>query len=312
MASRVASLGNDKEIRIWNAESGDVLSTTSMQTDPTSMGSLLCCSRDGNWLAASRGFSISIWNLKVDDTLELIQTIDSVRIDSCRSYIKSLCLAFNGNHIVAGRRNGYLCKWDVNSSELCWSHNAHNDQAISAVDISFDSALIVSGDWDGLIRLCYAETGEEICRFRKHSDMIKSIQFNPDASKFASCSADRTIRIWDAIHLEEVMVLKEFGSCVNCLSYSYDGTRLVSAADTLVHVWDMESGACVFELLGHRRQVHSVSFSGSESRVIVSGGCDELCILWDSVSGCEIQRVEGMPPGDVCTIPTIVSEYLLK
>ena len=65
-------------------------------------------------------------------------------------------------------------------------------------------------------------------------------------------------------------------------------------------------------LRGHDDLILTVSFSNEGNR-IATGGRDGTVIIWDSVSGCGVMRLEGHV-GDVtgvCYVPA-VSDYLLK
>ena len=300
----VVSVGFDQIVRIWDADSGELLGATMLSRLDRPE---LYCSRCGHRLAAFSGGTISIWNLRSDSSLELVRTINTGHS------IYSLCMNDDGSRIVSGHDGGYLCYWDIESGAELWSHDVSDGIAVFAVDISFDGAIIVSGGEGRIVRLLAAETGDEICQFRGHDDFIRSVQFNSDASRIASSSDDTTIRIWDVATRCQVMLLEGHSDVVSSLSYSCDGTRLASTSyDKTVRVWDAESGACLSVLQGHTKSIVSVSFSSDGSR-IASGGYDGTVMIWDSASSCEVMRLEGHV-GDVtgvCYVPA-VSDYLLK
>ena len=306
-ANRLASIGLDNTVRIWDTDSGEMLATTQLPRLLMESSPQLCCSRYGHRLATSVDETISIWNLRSDSSLELVRSLNTGH-----SFIYSLCMNDDGSCIVSGHTEGYLCYWDVEAGAELWSHDVSNGTAVCAVDISFDSALIVSGG-DKIVRLWSTETGDEICQLRGHSYCILSVQFNPDASRIASGSYDTTIRIWDVATRCQVMLLEGHSNAVPSLSYFCDGTRLASASyDKTVRVWDSESGVCLLVLRGHDDYIRSVSLSSDGSR-IASGGYDDTVRIWDSVSGCEVMQLEGHFGGvsGVCYVPA-VSDYLLK
>ena len=306
VTNRVVFVGCDHMVRIWDADSGEVLGTTKLPRSGFANRPLLCCSRYGHRLATSFYGIISIWNLRSDSSLELVRTINTGHS------IYSLCMNDDGSRIVSGHDGGYLCYWDIESGAELWSHDVSDGIAVFAVDISFDGAIIVSGGEGRIVRLLAAETGDEICQFRGHDDFIRSVQFNSDASRIASSSDDTTIRIWDVATRCQVMLLEGHSDVVSSLSYSCDGTRLASTSyDKTVRVWDAESAVCLL-VQGHVGYAMSLSISSDGSR-IASGGDDGTVIIWDSASGCEVMRLDGHA-GDVtgvCYVPA-VSDYLLK
>ena len=65
-----------------------------------------------------------------------------------------------------------------------------------------------------------------------------------------------------------MMLLKNHGSTVTSVTYSSDGTRLVSAAwDKATMVWNVVTGVCLFVLSGHTSDISSTSFSSNGSRI---------------------------------------------
>ncbi|KAF7972469.1 hypothetical protein HWV62_17886 [Athelia sp. TMB] len=73
---------------------------------------------------------------------------------------------------------------------------------------------------------------------------------------------------------------------VQCVSFSPDGSRIVSGSDDgAVRVWDALSGQLALPpLQGHKDRVTSVCFSLDGSR-IVSGSVDKTVRVWDALSG---------------------------
>ena len=307
--NRLASIGINGTVRVWNIDDGVHLSSgenVSIVPEPPSTRSILCSSTDGNCLAACRGRIIYIWNLNENDSLDVIRTINVGN-----KSIRSLCMNSDGKRILSGQQNG-LSYWNIESGELMWSCSTQSDQGMYAVDISYDGTLVASSDLNGTVRLYSAEIGEEICQFIGHFNDIRSVRFNPGVSKIASGSNDGIIRIWDIASRTQVMKLEGHVHFLTDISYSYDGNRLASAScDKTVMVWDMNSGECLFVLKGHTRFVFSVSFSSDGSR-IASGG-DTQIIIWDSVSGSEIMRLNNydVPVAVVQCLPS-VSDYMLK
>jgi WD40 repeat protein len=66
---------------------------------------------------------------------------------------------------------------------------------------------------------------------------------------------------------------------------SPDGRRIVSGSSgKTVAVWDLESGALIHRLAGHRGWVSSVAVS-PDGRHIISGAADRTVAVWDLESG---------------------------
>ena len=86
-----------------------------------------------------------------------------------------------------------------------------------------------------------SSAGKAIRKLRGHGMGIHAIAFSPDGKGLASSSADRTVRIWDPIFGQEVLVLRGHASTVTAVALSPDGARLASAGtDQTVRIWEAE------------------------------------------------------------------------
>jgi WD40 repeat protein len=75
------------------------------------------------------------------------------------------------------------------------------------------------------------------------------------------------------------------GSIVNSVSFSQDGSRVVSGSyDKTVRIWNTITGEVEAELTGHTGWVTSVAFAQDGSRV-VSGSYDKTVWIWNMMTG---------------------------
>ena len=89
------------------------------------------------------------------------------------------------------------------------------------------------------------------------------------------------ITILDRITGSQAAVLSGHTKEVNCLTFSLDGTLLVSGSDDkTVKLWDVQTGGVINTFHGHTSQVWSVSIS-PDSTMIASGSWDNTIRLWD-------------------------------
>jgi COMPASS component SWD3 len=149
-----------------------------------------------------------------------------------------------------------------------------------------------------------------------HTRAVSSLKFSPvDSSLLASASADRSVRVWrlssstssesdpasscadgvaDAAGPREVSAPGglQHTSGVNDVAWSPLGNYLASASDdTVVRLWDAETGACLREMEGHTNYAYCCQFDPA-GRVLVSA--EPLQTL--GVSHCRgLSRPSGMP-----------------
>jgi WD40 repeat protein len=101
---------------------------------------------------------------------------------------------------------------------------------------------------------------------------------------------DETVKIWDFQAGQEVLTLRDHRGHVRSLTFSADGTRLVSASrDRTVRIWDAtplagETGQELLTLTGHSGPVCSVAFS-PDGQWLASAGRDGTVLVWNQKLG---------------------------
>jgi WD40 repeat protein len=81
------------------------------------------------------------------------------------------------------------------------------------------------GAGDNSVRLWSAESGAPIGPpLNGHSDEVNGVCFSPDGFKLASCSDDRSVKIWNLITRE--CVSTGHSSSVSSVAWNNDGTKL--------------------------------------------------------------------------------------
>ncbi|MBP6748946.1 MAG: WD40 repeat domain-containing protein, partial [Xanthomonadaceae bacterium] len=153
------------------------------------------------------------------------------------------------------------------------------------VALSADGGRVVSGSYDGTVRVWDALSGECVRELRGHTNWVLSVALSADGGRVVSGSDDGTVRVWDALSGECVCELRGHTDWVRSVALSADGGRVVSGSDDVtVRVWDALSGECVRELRGHTNWVRSVALSAEGGRV-VSGSDDGTVRCFSGMGG---------------------------
>jgi WD40 repeat protein len=89
------------------------------------------------------------------------------------------------------------------------------------------------------VRVIDPATGRVACTLVGHSDSVTCIAFSPNGRRIATTSNDRTVKLWNAETGQEVLTLRDHTAGVLCVTFSPDGHRLVSGSiDRTARVWE--------------------------------------------------------------------------
>jgi WD40 repeat protein len=134
---------------------------------------------------------------------------------------------------------------------------------------------------DTTVLLLDARTHETVARFRGHDKLVIKAAFSADSRLLASCSLDRTVRLWE-VYGGACRVLRGHSDEVFAVAFHPDGTRLATGGrDRAVLLWDLARGEEVARLQGHKSFVWSLAFS-PDGATLASGSGDATVGLWDT------------------------------
>jgi len=116
-------------------------------------------------------------------------------------------------------------------------------------------------EWYYLWRLCHRD-------LPNLKGQIHSVAFSPDGKRLTSGSTDRTVKLWDAVAVQELATLIGHGDAALSVAFSPDGKRLATGSqDRTVKLWDVATGKELLTLKGHSGGVLSVAFSPDGKRL---------------------------------------------
>lgn len=131
-------------------------------------------------------------------------------------------------------------------------------------------------------------------RYRGHIRSVEDIQWSPnERDVFASCSADHSIRIWDAREYRKPVlgVAEAHNSDVNVISWNRNETHLLVSGgdDGIIKVWDLrsvnksgnESAKSSAEFKQHQKAISCVQWHPTDASMLCAGSEDGSVSIWD-------------------------------
>jgi hypothetical protein len=122
------------------------------------------------------------------------------------------------------------------------------------------------------------------------------VAYSPDGRRLATWALDQTVRVWDAINGQELLILQGHRGPIWDVAYSPDGRRLATLdADQIVRLWDAASGQEVAAIPWHARSLSGmgVLFSPDGRRLAVWGADQTVVRVWDARTGQELLDLKG-------------------
>ncbi|KAI8381094.1 WD40-repeat-containing domain protein [Radiomyces spectabilis] len=116
---------------------------------------------------------------------------------------------------------------------------------------------------------------------RGHSNAVMELHWSRDSSQIFSCSADKSVSIWDVKAGERVRRWKGHTQVVNSCQVARRGPETVVSGsdDGCIKLWDSREKAAV-QTFEDKFQVTSVCFSDAADMVF-AGGLDNEIKVWD-------------------------------
>jgi WD40 repeat protein len=268
----IASGGWDNSVRLWDAATGEPCATLPHY----GIVRTLAFGPDGRWLVSGGDGDdrLRIWDVATARVRQEIRITGG----ACRF----VTVSPDGRRVAA---TTYEPRSEQHHLHVCalasgeWLFSAEGQALAYSPDGRW---LAVRAADDKTVLLVDARTHETARRLEGHEKFVFGATFSHDSRLLASCSMDRTVRVWP-IDGGACQVLSGHTDEVFAVAFHRDGTRLATAGrDRAIWLWDLLTGQEVARLQGHTSYVWSLAFS-PDGTTLVSGSGDFTVRLWDTV-----------------------------
>jgi len=302
--SKIISISEDKTIRVWNADNGEMAAKFESQVGDGSEGMFYASAISPNGkLLAVAGFPVSS---EKENYIVIIDLEKEVQVSTAVGHsdiISSLSFNGKGTYLASGSADRTVKIWKVEDApSLTLATTLTIPSPVSCVSFnSLTQDLAVTHEAKDILVFGLAGLDKGVTKFqprvlKKHKDILDKVVYAPDGMYMASSSMANELILWKA----DGSVVKEFdkiGNPINAIAFSYDSKILVGLdLAGKGYSWSIPGGAKFTDYTAHDNTVFSAAFSPSTSgtyTVASAGGSNNEILLWNPINGLTVRRIKG-------------------
>ncbi|MFM1769985.1 MAG: Chromosome partition protein Smc [Verrucomicrobiota bacterium] len=283
----LASAGEDREVRLWSAETGAPFEVLRGHTGAVHAVVFL-----GNSIVLSAGAGPRAIAWDLNPAWTLVRTLGTGDAGSpLHDRVNAVDFSPDGRQLAAAAgeptRGGQVTLWDPADGRLLHSHtNVHSD-AVLSVDFSPDGRFLASAAADRFVRVTELATGRVVKAFEGHTSYVLGVAWKRDSRTLASAGADKVIKVWDFVSGERRKNIEGAEKEVTAISFvGATGEAVAASGDSQVRLV-RENGEKVRSYEGASDFMNTVAVT-PDGLTVVAGSQDGTVHVWDGSSGAKV------------------------
>lgn len=280
----LASSGDDRQIKLWNAASGAELAAIRAHDQP--IASLAFSPKTGELASASLDGSLKLWRIQRDEprpggaSPRLVAELRPPGSSALR------CAAFSndGELLAASGDSPEILIFERSGDQSSFSiPNAHRAAITSLAFAPTTPPLLATASRDSTLRVWEPLTGLRLDT-KSVGGPLLALAYSPDVDPaprlLAAAGERRVINSWDTRNRNEADLARGHPRAVRSLAFSPDGLIFATGCDDgVVRLCDPVTSQVVLSLEGHLSAINQTAFSPDAS-ILASCGDDGQILIW--------------------------------
>lgn len=197
------------------------------------------------------------------------------------SRLLGLAMAPNASLAASFGESGTICLFELASFAMAAKINTSLHE-VTSVAFAPDSKQLLAGgrlpEGNSQLRaagIWEASTGKLIRDLPVPGPAVTAVAYAPDGSRVVTATSDdKQLHVFDPVRGAAMLSFSAGPADITCLKFVPDGTRLLSGGkDSLLRLWDIQTGRQIHELSGHLAAIVCLDITG-DGRLAVSGSRD--------------------------------------
>jgi WD40 repeat protein len=164
---------------------------------------------------------------------------------------------------------------------LAGAEGPKHEGEISSCAFGPESMFVLSGGWDGYLRLWETTTGAHVTGLQVGVKPVSSCAISPDGKQWLSGTLEGMLARWDALTHEQVSTFLAHTRPISAITFSVDGRLLATASwDRSIILWNAAREREGRTLSGHTDIVAGCRFP-PDGRTLLSWSHDGTLRTWD-------------------------------
>ncbi|ORZ10967.1 WD40-repeat-containing domain protein [Lobosporangium transversale] len=197
----------------------------------------------------------------------------------------------------------FALKWNKKGNYILTGRDArqqHEFHTGAVLDVDWlDNTTFATSSSDGKVYVCKVDSSEPVKVFDGHKDEVNAVRWDPLGELLASCSDDKTAKIWTMSRDECLFDLTNHTEAVYDMTWapheaSSKEPRILATAsfDMTVRLWDARNGDNLRVLSRHTEAVYSVAFNPTGTH-LATGSPDTTINIWRVQDGALVKTYQG-------------------